>query len=141
TCERVLLWLAAPPPPRAQPTEQDTVDEAPRREPPVRAVPQAAQEHDGHEVEEHTGPTHAAATHGPIEVVTQPVGERLVPAVPELEEVSRVVRLVEVLGELEAEELRAADGDVGVAREVEIELQRVGDGRDRGLGGGEVGRV
>ena len=47
------------------------------------------------------------------------------PAVPEVLEVSRGVRGVEVLREAIPEEVRAAERDVRVAREVRVDLERV----------------
>ena len=55
------------------------------------------------------------------------------PRAPERGDVGLEVRPPEVLGHLEAEQARRADRDVGVAREVEVDAQRVGDERDDDL--------
>ncbi len=57
-----------------------------------------------------------------VEVVTQPGRERDVPAMPEIGDARREVRHREVFRKDEAEEARAADGDVAVPREIEIDL-------------------
>ena len=54
------------------------------------------------------------------------------PAVPELLQVGRLIGAVEVGGEREAEEEGRADGDVGVAGEVAVDLDGVAvDGGER----------
>ena len=50
------------------------------------------------------------------------------PPPPELRDRQGNIRVVEVFEEVEAEHLAEADGHVAVAGEVEIDLQRVGDG-------------
>jgi len=55
-----------------------------------------------------------------------------VPTAPEVGDRERAVRAVEVLGEVEPEHAGEADGHVGVSREVEVELDRVGQHTDPG---------
>ena len=51
------------------------------------------------------------------------------PAAPEVGDVGRLEGRVEVLREVEPEQEREADGDVGVPGEVEVELERVAERR------------
>ena len=67
----------------------------------------------------------AVAAEGYIEVVAQPVGEGDVPTAPEVGGVLRFVGRVKVERQVEAHEKRHADGDIGIAREVGVDLQRV----------------
>ena len=62
------------------------------------------------------------------------------PAPPEVLQVARRVRRVEVLGEAEAEQQREPDGDVGVATEVAVDLHRVAPGGEDRLGCRVLGR-
>ncbi len=67
----------------------------------------------------------AVAAEGYVEVVAQPVGERHVPAAPEVGGIGGFVGRVEVGGQVEAHHHGHADGYVGVAREVGIDLHGV----------------
>ena len=73
----------------------------------------------------------AVAAERDVEVVAQPRRQADVPAPPELLEVRAAIRRAEVLGQREAEHLRRADRDVGVRREVEVDLERVARRRRR----------
>ena len=64
-----------------------------------------------------------AAAERDVQVVAQPGRQADVPAPPELLEVGAAVRRAEVLRQREAEHLRRADRDVGVRREVEVDLR------------------
>ena len=70
-----------------------------------------------------------------VDVVADPAAERDVPASPELRDVSAEVRPVEVLGDHDAEQVAAADGDVGVRREVESRSASRRRGSSRRSGG------
>ena len=74
---------------------------------------------------------HAAAAEGDVDVVAHPARQGHVPAPPEHAYRDREVGIVEVLREAQVEELGGADGDVGVAREVAVDLDRVENGGDR----------
>ena len=75
----------------------------------------------------------AVAAERDVEVVAQPARQRHVPAPPEVLERQRPVGGVEVLREADAEQQRAADGDVGVAGEVGVDLDGVGVDADEQL--------
>src|SRR5262249_38601307 len=106
---------------------------------PTRPVPQAAEEEDGDQVEIQPPGRHAAAAQGDEKVVAQPGGERDVPAAPEVADGVGDVGVVEVLGQVEAEHPPGADRHVGVAGEVEVDLDRVADQPQPGERGGELG--
>ncbi len=112
--------------------EEHPVQQAPHRERPGRAVPQPAQEHHDQQVAQRLGPAAARAAQRDEQVVAQEERQRHVPAPPELGDVHRLERRVEVLGEAEAEQERQPDGHVGVAGEVEVQLQRVAERRAPG---------
>src|SRR5690606_27516404 len=71
--------------------EVEAVEGAPGDEGPGGAVPEAAQEHGGHEVELGAHRALAVAAQGDVEVVAEPGGEADVPAAPELAGVARGV--------------------------------------------------
>ena len=81
------------------------------------------------------------AAQGNVEVSLQPARQRDVPAFPEVAAVGRLVWRVEVARQVEAHEQREADGDVRVAREVGIHLQRIGEEGHKVLEAGEEHRV
>src|SRR5438094_7176655 len=88
-------------------------------------MPQPTENHGDREVAVRRPGATLTATEGDVEVVAQPAREADVPAVPELLQARRLVRRIEVLRQRVAEQERGADGDVGVAREVAVDLQRV----------------
>lgn len=126
--------------------EQEAMPAAPEDEVEAGAVPEAAEEHGEHKVEVGAGAAVAIAAEGNVEVVTEPGGKRDMPAAPEFGEGAGEVGAAEVDGEVEAEEFGHADGHVGVAGEVEEDLEGEGKGagpgvEDAGVGGegAEVG--
>ena len=108
--------------------QQHTVVQAPEQEVPVRAVPQAGQAPDDENVAHPLPPGNAVAAERDVHIVAKPGGQRDVPPPPELRDRQGDIRVVEVFEEVEAEHPAEADGHVAVAGEVEIDLQRVGDG-------------
>jgi len=60
-------------------------------------------------------------------MVSEPVGERDVPAAPKIRDRNGKVWLAEVWGELNPKKFGCAEGDVGVPGEVSIDLKREGD--------------
>ena len=66
-----------------------------------------------------------------VDEVAQEARERHVPAPPEVAEAGRAVGAAEVLREDVAHQQREADRHVGVAREVAVDLRRVGVGGQR----------
>ena len=107
--------------------------EAPDDERPVGAVPHAAEHHRRHQVDVRALLALPAAAEGDVQVVPQPGAEGQVPAAPELGDRRADVRVVEVLGEPEPDHQGQADRHVGVAGEVEEQLERVGDRAQPGV--------
>jgi len=112
------------------------VQGAPSDKGPVGAVPEAAQNHGDHEVGVSAGFCAAGAAEGDEQVVAQPGGEGDVPAMPEIRRVGGAVGGVKVAGEAVAEEEGAADGDVGVAGKVAVDLGGVAVDGEQGVGAG-----
>src|ERR1019366_4592912 len=72
----------------------------------------------------------------------QPVGKADVPATPEFGEIGAAIRPVEIRRQADSQQLRAAAGDVGIAGEVEVQLEGVGVDRQQNLGAAvEFGRI
>ena len=102
--------------------EKQGVVGTPCHESPVGTVPQAAHKKDDKCVKQHTPLGHTAATHGNVDIVTEPGGEGNVPATPELGDVAAEIGHVEIASQVDAEEFGTADGDVAVAGEVAVDL-------------------
>ena len=66
-----------------------------------------------------------------VQVVTPPARKRDVPTTPEFRGALCLVRAVEVLRQAESHEEGDTDGDVRIAREVGIDLQRIGEKRNQ----------
>src|SRR5699024_4439480 len=103
---------------------QHTEQRAPRDERPLRAVPQAADEERQKEVPQVARSPAAAAAERDVDVVLKPRGERDVPAAPEILDAARKIRAAEVAHQPEAQNARAAERDVGIAREIAVHLKR-----------------
>ena len=91
-------------------------------------MPESGQEPDDRQVEHESPLRHTATAQREIHIVAKPRTERHVPATPEFGDGLREVGIVEVLEELESEHASEANRHVGVAAEVEVDLQRVADG-------------
>ena len=110
---------------------------------PVGSVPGA----NGKEVDHHgqVEPPHAEVAELEVErcehIVGEPAGERDVPPLPILRDVDGEERQAEVLQASDAQYASHADGHVGIAREVGVELERVEHGGDGERGGVVVGVV
>ena len=105
--------------------ERKAVHRSPNDKVPRSPVPESAQEH-GHElVEVHAPFAAAVAAHGDVEIVAKPRGEGYVPTAPKVGDGVALVGGAEVCGDVEPHPERKADGHVGIARKVAVELQRV----------------
>lgn len=98
---------------------------APKDEVERGTMPKTAQEHGHEQIEVLTDFAMPIAAKRDIQIILEPRREADVPAPPELGDGSRLVRTVKVLRELETEEEGYADGHVGVAREVAVNLEGV----------------
>ncbi|MEN9443499.1 MAG: hypothetical protein RIS47_389 [Bacteroidota bacterium] len=90
-------------------------------------MPESAEEHGGHEVDVGTKFAVFVAPEGYVEVVFEPSGERNMPAFPEFADVLGFVGRVEIGGQSVAKQEREADGDVGIARKIDIYLERISE--------------
>ena len=100
-----------------------SVDPTPHDEGPLGAVPQAAQQHGHEDVDGGPDPAVPVPAERDVQVIAQPPRQRHVPPPPEVLQRPRRVRAIEVLGEVEPEEQRDTDGDVGVPAEVGVDLR------------------
>ena len=112
-------------------------------------MPQSAQEHGDERVEVASGgfvfdlftQNLAITSQGDIEIALEPTAERHMPASPELLRVAGFVGRIEVLRQREAQQQGDTDGDIRIAREIGIDLQRIGKERKEVLEAGEEQRV
>ena len=110
---------------------------SPGNEVPSRPVPEAGEDEYCPKVDVETAGVHPVATQRNVEVVAHPTAQRDVPALPELGDGARDVGVVEVFRELKSHHPPQANGHVGVAREVEINLKSVGQCPQPGLVSGQ----
>ena len=139
--ERVGSRLSTPA--KSEPFEHQerAVEQAPDDEVPAGAVPEAAEEEHRDEVAVGLPRRHAVAAERHVEVVAEPRRQRHVPAAPELLDGVGDVRPAEVLRKAEAEHAPEADRHVGVAGEIEIDLQRVADDAEPRVAGRSVAQA
>ena len=121
--------------------DEQAVEGTPEDEGPAGAVPQSREQEAEPQVEVHAPFALAVATQRDVEVVHDEVAEGHVPAFPELGDAAAGVGVVEVFGELESHHLAETDGHVAVAREVEVDLEGVGEDADPCCTRGQVAVV
>ncbi len=109
--------------PQEQGQEIERVEEPPDDEGPVGAMPESAHDENDERIADLHADAAAAAAQGDVEVVAEPGGQRDVPAPPELGDVAGEVGVGEIAHQVEAEQPGGADGDVGVAGEVAVDLE------------------
>src|SRR5216684_1236620 len=102
------------------------MDGTPNDECPVCAVPKSAQEHDHSKVQVGAARSFLVAAERDVEVVAEPGGKRNVPAAPKVCDAFGEIGAGEVFRNFEAEHATEPDSHVGVAAEVEIDLEGVG---------------
>ena len=113
------------------------MERAPEDEGPGGTVPKARNEKDDKDVKKLTGLAASVSAEGNIEIVAEPGGKGDVPARPELLDGGCRLGVIEVFHKTNAHNSRAADGNIGVAGEVAINLHGKEEGRnyDTGCGG------
>ena len=113
--------------------QQHEVEQSPGQERPVGPVPDAGEQPHYEQVADVFGPgVHPAAPQGEVDVVPEPGGQGDVPPPPEFGDGPGDVGVIEVLQEVEAKHLAQADGHVGVAGEIVVDLQGVAQGAQPG---------
>src|SRR5947209_20301283 len=102
-------------------------------------MPETADHHREHEVAVSLTFTAAVSAKGYVQVVAQPRRKADVPSLPELGRINGEIGEIEVQHELESHDLGDAAGDVGVSREVTIDLE--GESVDPHPGVKAIGRL
>lgn len=121
-------------------TQQDAMQKAKDHVLPGRAVPQAGEQKNDHQVTAGAGGAAAAATQRNVQVIPEPAGQGNVPPAPVFPHALGKVGIVEVLGQFQAEKGADTNGHIAVSRKIKVELQHVGyipqhqQGRRQGLG-------
>ena len=100
------------------------MDAAPNDEGPISTVPKSAHEEDDEDVADDLPFANSRTSQRDVEVVPEPSGKGDVPAPPELRNVALEIGGLEVGHELDAKEFGGAYGDVAVAGEVAVNLER-----------------
>ena len=103
--------------------EEAGMVESPGEESPVGAMPEAADEEDDKGVAHHLPLADTTAAQRDVDVVTEPGGQRDMPAAPELGNVAAEIGVGEVAAQADSEELGGTDGDIAVACEVAVNLE------------------
>src|SRR5262245_29936414 len=103
---------------------------APNHKSPVCPVPDAGNEKGTEQVPIRKPRPASVAAERNIDVVPEPRRQTDMPALPELAQTGREVRIIEVQNKIEPHELRHAAGHVRVAAEVEEDLPAERDRRE-----------
>src|SRR3954447_9826173 len=106
--------------------------ESPDDEIPARAMPRAGEKKHEPQIADSFPRAEAITAERNVDVVAKPCRERHVPAPPEVLDRHGRVGIVEVLRKAEAKHARNPDRHVGIAGEIEIDLQRVADDAEPG---------
>ena len=99
---------------------------APHDKGPVRAMPQAAQQHGQEQVAVALESAVAVAAQRDIQIVAQEARQRDVPAAPEVDDRGGFVGRIEIDRQDNAKHVGQAIGHVGIGRKIEIQLEGVG---------------
>ena len=86
-------------------------------------MPQTCQCPDSQQIEDLTSLAAAVATERDVDIIAEEAAERHMPAAPELRDGRGDVRQVKVLAVAEAEDAAKANGHIGIAGEIEIDLE------------------
>ena len=101
------------------------------------AVPESAKKHGDHQVHISPGRAFPVSSQRDVKVVPEEAGKCHVPAPPEVDDACGLVGGVEIEGEFQPEQVGDADGHVGIAGEIEIDLEGVCQRPDPCLAHGE----
>ena len=123
---RGLVRLPAAPSEESFQGQERSLIRAPDDERPGGAVPESAQEHGEEQVAVGSPGAVAAPAEGNVEVVAKPGRQADVPATPEVGDAGGEVGMLEVVHEGEAHDPGHPARDVGVAREVAVDLEGEG---------------
>src|SRR4029077_3321362 len=107
--------------------EEEPVPQPPDDEGPGGAMPEAAEEEDDDEIAIGLERAFAVAPERDVDIVAKPLRQRDMPAAPELGDRLADIGIVEISGEMQAQRSGQPDRHQGIAAEIEIELQAIGD--------------
>ena len=110
--------------------QKDEIIQAPQHKGPVRAVPKTGQQPDDQQIQHHTRTAPAITAQGDIDIITEPLRQRHMPAPPEIRHRIRYVGIIKVLQEMEAKHPPQTDRHIGIAAEIKVYLQRIGQRTD-----------
>ena len=108
--------------------QQPGKQQPPQHKIPRRAVPQPRKHPHGEDVQNPPPAADPAAAHGDIHIVPKPAAKADVPPPPELRDASREVGIVKILDKMEPQHPPKADGHVGIAGKIEVNVQGEGHG-------------
>ena len=123
---RVLSVLAC----QYQGQEQNGMIGTPSNEGPIGSVPKTAQKENNESVPNYFCLAHSAAAQRNINIIPEPSRQRDVPTAPKLRNITAEIRHVEVPHQLNAEQFGRAYGNVGITREVAVDLEGEEDGSE-----------
>ena len=91
---------------------------------PTRPMPQPAQRHRDHQIQirHHRVPLPRQRKE---QIVPQPIRQTDMPPPPEIVDIRRQIRLIEIHRQLQPQQRRRPDRDIAISRKIEIQLQRV----------------
>ena len=104
------------------------VDQTPDNEIPAGTVPKTTHQENNKRIADGLGLSVFGAPERNIEVISEPRRERDVPAAPKLGEVSGEVWEFEVTQQFKAKEFGGTERNIGIAREVSVDLKAKTDG-------------
>ena len=109
------------------------VHQPPEQEEPARAMPQAAEQEDDHQIDAGARQPFPTAAEREIDIGGQKAGERDMPPLPEFADVEALVRRIEIDRDFDVEHQPHAGRHIAVAGKIEVELEGVADGDKPGL--------
>ncbi len=107
--------------------EQKSMIRSPRHESEIRAVPQAAHQKNHECIAHDLGFRASAAAQRNVDIIPEPRGKRYMPFAPELGDVARKVRKIEIAHQIDTEQTRRAYRYIGIARKITVYLEREED--------------
>lgn len=129
------IWLE----PEPFGNDQQSIIQSPYHVGKVRSMPDAGKQPDYEQIADEGFCAFTAAAQRNVDIVPEPAGKSDVPPPPEITDRHRPVRMVKVLRNVKAEPSAHANGHIGISREIEVQLEGVGQGQDPGTGPGGVG--
>ena len=122
------------PAPKMVHDEQTSMQAAPDDIRPASTMPEADDQHAQEKIAQLSRGTAAAAPERDVEVVLDPEAERHMPAPPEINNGTRLIRRIEIQRELQINQEAKPDGHFAITGEVEIKLQGIAERTEPGFG-------